>query len=78
MPRACVRRLQEADLLLHCGDLSAIEALDMLEAIGPPVAAVHGNVDSPAVRDRLPERRVVEVDGLHIGMIHDAGPAKSP
>lgn len=49
--------------------------LDALEALGPPVAAVHGNVDTEAVRRRLPERRVVEVAGARVGMVHDAGPA---
>jgi putative phosphoesterase len=46
-----------------------------LEALGPPVVAVHGNVDSPDVRARAPERRIVEAGGARIGMVHDAGPA---
>ena len=49
--------------------------LEELEALGPPVVAVHGNVDEPALRDRLPEERLVEVDGARIAMVHDAGPA---
>jgi uncharacterized protein len=75
LPVACVVRLREADLVLHAGDLVSAAFLDELEAIGPPVAAVHGNVDEPAVRARLPERRVVEGGGVAIGMLHDAGPA---
>ena len=49
--------------------------LDELEALGPPVAAVLGNVDERALSKRLPERRVVEIAGARIGMVHDAGPA---
>jgi putative phosphoesterase len=47
----------------------------MLTALGPPLHAVHGNVDRPAVVAALPERRVVELGGVRIGMVHDAGPA---
>jgi putative phosphoesterase len=45
-----------------------------LEAIGPPVVGVHGNVDSAELRRLLPEERVVEADGPRIAMVHDAGP----
>lgn len=75
LPDACVRRLREADLILHAGDVFAPEVLDMLEAIGPPLLGVHGNVDVPEVRARLPWRRVVEAGGARIGMVHDGGPA---
>ena len=75
IPEACVERLRSADLILHAGDLVAASVLDELEALGPPVAAVAGNVDEPAVRLRLPVSRVVEAGGTRIGMIHDAGPA---
>jgi len=37
------------------------------------VEAVHGNVDEPAVRAALPERLVVEAEGLRIGVVHDGG-----
>jgi putative phosphoesterase len=76
LPDACVARLRAADLILHAGDLSAPEVLDALEALGPPVAAVHGNVDTPAVLARLPTERVVSAGGARVGMIHDAGPAR--
>lgn len=75
LPDACVERLRAADLILHAGDLAALSVLEDLEALGPPVAAVHGNVDGPEVRARLPERRIVEAGGARIGMVHDAGPA---
>jgi hypothetical protein len=75
LPDACVARLRAADLILHAGDFSRGEVLDALEALGPPVAAVHGNVDAPDVCARLPARRVVDAGGLRVGMVHDAGPA---
>ena len=75
LPDACVARLRAADLILHAGDLVAVSVLEELEALGPPVRAVHGNVDEPALVARLPETRVVACDGVRIGMVHDAGPA---
>jgi putative phosphoesterase len=76
IPDACLERMRASDLILHAGDLSAPSVLDELEAVGPPVAAVHGNVDSPELRSRLPEARLLTADGARIAMVHDAGPAK--
>jgi putative phosphoesterase len=76
IPDACLAHLAAADLILHAGDFVSGEALDEIAGIGPPLAAVHGNVDSEAVRRRLPSERVVEAGGLKIGMLHDAGTAR--
>jgi uncharacterized protein len=73
LPDACVERIAAADLLLHAGDFSTLETLRELEAIGPPLLGVHGNVDSADVRRLLPEERVVEAEGARIAMVHDAG-----
>lgn len=74
IPAACLERLRAADAILHAGDFTAIEVLELLEELGPPVFAVHGNVDEPAVRMRLPAVRVVEAEGARIVMTHDGGP----
>jgi putative phosphoesterase len=41
-----------------------------------PIAAVHGNVDSPELRQELPESISLELENVVLGVIHDAGPAK--
>ena len=46
-----------------------------LEALGPPVHAVAGNVDEPALLMMLPRARTVAAAGARIAMIHDAGRA---
>jgi uncharacterized protein len=56
------------------GDLTSRAALSALELIAP-VQAVHGNMDEPELRAELPERRIVEAEGVRIGLVHDAGPA---
>ena len=75
IPEACLARLRSADAILHAGDFVAAEVLELLESLGPPVHAVHGNVDEPALRVRLPAVRIVEADGARIVMTHDGGPA---
>jgi putative phosphoesterase len=70
-----VERLRVADLVLHAGDLSSLAFLDELRALGPPVLAVRGNADEPALQDVLPAQRVVDVEGARIGMTHVPGPA---
>ena len=76
LPDECVERIRGADLVLHAGDVMTEEALDEIEAVGPPVIAVQGNMDSPVLRGRLPVETVVEAGGVRIGMLHDAGPAR--
>jgi uncharacterized protein len=75
LPDACVARLRAADAILHAGDFVALEVLELLESLGPPVHAVHGNVDEPEVRIRLPAVRVVQAEGKRIVITHDGGPA---
>jgi hypothetical protein len=68
-----VRELERADVILHAGDLTAFSILRELETFAP-VEAVFGNMDEPALKQSLPERRVVEVDDWPIGMVHIPGP----
>ena len=74
LPARCVAELRAADAILHAGDFMRAEVLAALQRLGPPVHAVHGNVDDEALRRMLPAARVVEAGGARIGMIHDAGP----
>jgi uncharacterized protein len=75
LPEDCVRRLRGADLILHAGDFVTAAVLAEIEGLGPPVAAVHGNVDEPDVVARLPSARVVDAAGARIAMVPDAGAA---
>lgn len=67
-----MRELERADLILHGGDFVALAALRELEALAP-VEGVYGNMDEPALQAVFPERRVVEVEGVRIGMVHVPG-----
>jgi putative phosphoesterase len=75
LPAEFVERIAAADLLLHAGDFATVEVLRELESIGPPVAGVHGNVDTAELRRLLPAERILEAGEARIAMVHDAGPA---
>jgi uncharacterized protein len=75
IPDACLERMRSADLILHAGDFVTAEVVAELERLGPPLAAVHGNIDAEEVCRLLPAERAVDADGATIAIVHDAGPA---
>ena len=46
----CLELISGSDALIHEGDVTRVAELEALRALGPPVHAVHGNVDEPALR----------------------------
>jgi putative phosphoesterase len=76
LPDRCAELIREADAVLHAGDVHALPALEQIEALNPRLQAIHGNVDEPVLRSRLPETLSVGLAGGSLAMVHDAGPAK--
>jgi putative phosphoesterase len=52
-----------------------LAVLEELQALGPTVCAVRGNVDSAELQARLPLTCIVNAESVKIAMIHDAGPS---
>jgi uncharacterized protein len=74
-PAEVARRLQGVDLILHAGDVCRAWVLEELAAFAP-VRAVLGNNDDPDVAAwGAPATLELDLDGLAVGMVHDAGPA---
>lgn len=76
LPDRCVEEIAAADAVVHAGDLSTLAVLREIEALGPPVRGVHGNVDDSDLRRLLPEALEVDLGGHTVAVVHDAGPAK--
>jgi len=76
LPDACLTYLREADVIVHAGDFSSAVLLEQLRTLGPPVVAVHGNVDEAGLKETLPDRSKMMIGGARIGLIHDAGPSR--
>jgi hypothetical protein len=76
IPERCLDAMRSADAILHAGDFVSEQVLYELEALGPPVHAVFGNMDSSELRRRLPAEQTLTLGGVAIGMLHDGGPAR--
>jgi putative phosphoesterase len=61
----------DVDLVLHAGDIVDMAVLDVFR--DKEVYAVSGNMDPDSVREVFPRRRVVEIEGWRIGLIHGWG-----
>ncbi len=67
------KKLKGVDILIHLGDIVSGEVLDFLENLFQ-VKAVLGNMDSFELSSRLPEKLVIEIEGVKLGLIHGEGP----
>ena len=73
LPDAVYRAMDEADVVLHAGDIVTAELIHELSGFAP-VHAVLGNNDVDPALSMLPEMRLDVVDGVRVAMIHDSGP----
>ena len=69
VPPATLARIEGADLILRAGDICCAQVLERLQPVAP-LAAVYGNVDPPDLQSALPSARIVECDGIRIGLTH--------
>jgi putative phosphoesterase len=76
LPEHCLELIEGADAVIHAGDISTLAVLRQLEGIGPPVHAVHGNVDEESLRRLLPAVLEVELGGQRVAVTHDGGQAR--
>ena len=74
LPERCLELLASAELIVHTGDFHRLETYEAIAAIGPPLVAVAGNVDEPALAARLPQGTSVDIGGRTIAVVHDGGP----
>ena len=73
LPPAVAAQLEDADLVLHAGDVCVPSVLDELAAYAP-VRAVLGNNDGGEVAAwGAPETLELELEGVRVAMVHDAG-----
>ena len=74
LPAEVYAALEDADLVLHAGDVVTGALLEELAGFAP-MLAVLGNNDGELV-GQLPEERVFAVEGYRIAMVHDSGARK--
>jgi hypothetical protein len=71
LPAPVWGHVDDADVVLHAGDVVTGHLLDRLRA-RRPLHAVLGNNDRELV-GLLPDRLELDLGGLRVGMVHDAG-----
>lgn len=59
-----------AERVIHAGDFTSVSALDAFHGEAARLDAVHGNADAAAVRERLPDARTLDWEGLRIALTH--------
>lgn len=73
IPKPVLDAFRKVDMIIHAGDLADITVLETLKNICPDVRAVCGNMDNPSLRNKLPEKELLEVGGYRIGIMHGFG-----
>jgi putative phosphoesterase len=73
LPRKFVEKIKKDDTILHAGDFTEIKAYRNLGSLAT-LHAVCGNMDHPEIRKLLPPKRLLELFGFRIGLIHGSGP----
>jgi len=70
LPEGIARAFRSVELILHAGDVNKNYVLEQLNRIAPTLA-VAGNAD--LFRSGLPAKRVIEIAGKRIGLVHGHG-----
>lgn len=69
LPEELICMIKNSELVIHAGDFETKECYEELCGLSK-LEAVHGDTDSPELRDILPERKVISIDEIKIGIIH--------
>ena len=73
LPQEMLRAIRQADWVIHVGDYTSKDVLDGLVKLkGERFRGVHGNADPRAIRNEVPAKDILEVQGKRIGITHPA------
>lgn len=75
LPAELWAAVDAADVVVHAGDWMDPELLDAFSSRATRLVACWGNNDGEALRARLPETAVADVDGLRLAVTHETGAA---
>ena len=68
-----IDQIIDCDEIWHGGDIGNIDTAEAIEAIGPPVKMVWGNIDGRDLRITYPKDLIWEVEGIKVFMTHIGG-----
>jgi len=70
IPKMVFKIFENADYIIHAGDIVELSVIDELEEL-VPVLAVYGNMDSHKVSGALPRINSLKIFNWKIGVMHD-------
>ena len=65
------QHLSDVDMILHAGDYVSEEIVLFLD--NRDFHGVQGNMDSPAIKQSLPDRRIINIGSFRVGLVHGWG-----
>ncbi len=72
LPQKFLDQIKSDDLIFHAGDFVRWEVLRKFQNLAT-VHGVWGNMDEAKLREFLPQKKMVEVQGKKIGLCHGSG-----
>ena len=76
LPAALLDAFKDCGLILHAGDLVDLSVIDQLKKI-TKVKAVRGNMDLPKTQAALQDRKILDLCGKKICLMHGRGSPKN-
>lgn len=76
IPTRAIHDLQTADVIIHAGDWKTKEVYEELSQYGD-VYGVYGNVDDDDIRQLFGEKKILDVGGFKLGIVHGHGEKKT-
>lgn len=73
LPASVWDQVARVDVVFHAGDWVVPALLDELEGRAKRLVSCWGNNDGEELRQRLPERADVELEGVRFAVVHEAG-----
>lgn len=73
LPEILRKEVEGADMVIHAGDFTSYDFYLELMAYNSNLHAVYGNMDDPDLFRTLPEKKILTVENVKIGIIHGFG-----
>jgi len=72
LPPRIMEMLKDCDLCIHAGDYVDKKVIDTINTY-TKLEGVCGNMDSEEVKNMLPEKKIIKIDKVAIGITHGSG-----
>lgn len=70
LPTQVITSIEKSDALIHAGDFISMDLLYYFESLSPYFEGVAGNNDGIEIISHLGKKKIIEINGYSIGLIH--------